>query len=359
MTVTKEPTVLVSIVIINYNTFQLTCECIQSIRETTHVPYEVILVDNNSKERNPSNFLSVFPDLKLIALKENVGFGRANNRGVEEANGKYILLLNSDTLVREQTIDETVGYLESHPDLDILGCKVMTNGGHIQRTVYEYKGELSFFRSVVFFIKRNTVMKELIRAGVELAQKRRQEESGTGTVVSVQNGGEPSVDSLVPNFHKGKRIGALVGVFLLLKKSVYLESKGFDPDFFMYDEETNWFLKRLRNYKIVFYPAVEIFHYYGASNVYKKMNLQHHVSQYLFWYKISVAHYLLFFFYNLLEVPSKAIIGLVKWDRQYFNEIPVLFKALPYALFDIPRYSNKYGSRKEMLKLRSLRRKGL
>src|SRR5207249_1191548 len=104
----------------------------------------------------------------------------------------------------------------------------------------------------------------------------------------------------------GKRIGALNGVFLLVKRSVYIESKGFDPDFFMYDEETNWFLKRLRNYNVVFYPNASIMHFYGKSNVYNKMNLQHHVSQYLFWYKISWAHYILFFLYNLVDIPCKS-----------------------------------------------------
>ncbi len=347
---------LVSIIIINYNTFALTCDCIRSIQATTHVPFEIILVDNNSRECEPEKFLTIFPQVKLIALKENVGFGRANNRGVEEAAGKYILLLNSDTLVKENTIDETVAYLEAHTELDVLGCKVMTNGGAIQRTVYEYKGELNFFGSLLFFIKRNAVMKELIRL---LVGMRSQKVLPKAVVNADTNKENQPVAAPTPNYHNGKRIGALVGVFLLLKKSVYIASRGFDPDFFMYDEETNWFLKRLRNYKIVFYPAVEIFHYYGASNVYKKMNLQHHVSQYLFWYKISIPHYLLFLLYNLAEIPSKALVSLVKRDKNLLGEIPTQFKAFPYALLDIPRYSNRYGGRKEMLKLRSLKKQGL
>lgn len=350
---------LLSVIIINYNTFQLTCDCIRSIKATAQVEHEIILVDNNSKECAPEKFLELFPDVKLIALKENVGFGRANNRGVKEAQGKYVLLLNSDTLVHQNTLDETVGYLESHPQIDILGCKVFTNGGAVQKTVYEYKGELSIFGTVIFFIKRNAVMKELIRLGVNAWHKRKAKANDHATEISK---GEAELKTQVeptPNYENGKRIGALNGVFLLLKRSVFNESKGFDPDFFMYDEETNWFLKRLRKYNAVYYPYASIMHFYGKSNVYNAMNLQHHVSQYLFWYKISAAHFVLFFLYNLVDIPCKSLVSLVKRDKSLFSEVPTMFKAFPYALFDIPRYSNHYGGRKEMLKLKSLRKKGL
>lgn len=350
---------LLSVIVINYNTFALTCDCIRSIKETTKTPHEIILVDNNSRECDPQKFLGVFPDVKLVVLNENVGFGRANNRGVQEASGKYVLLLNSDTLVHAGTLDKTVDYLERHPAVDVLGCKVFTNGNSVQKTVYEYKGELSFWGSVVFFIKRNAVMKELIRIGVNAWQRRKQRPAALPASTQEQDVETATDVQLTPNYHGGKRIGALNGVFVLLKRSVYEESKGFDPDFFMYDEETNWFLKRLRKYNVVYYPQATIMHFYGKSNVYNKMNLQHHVSQYLFWYKISAAHFVLFFLYNLVEIPCRMLVSVVKRDKGLFGEVPVLFKAFPYALFDIPRYSNRYGGRKEMLKLKSLRKNGL
>lgn len=349
---------LLSIIIINYNTFQLTCNCIRSIKNTTHVEHEIILIDNNSKECRADEFLGIFPDLKLIALNENIGFGRANNRGVEESKGKYVLLLNSDTIVHENTIDETVKCLEQNPKFDILGCKVFTNNGVVQRTVYEYKGELSILGSIIFFIKRNSIIKEftsVVYAQIEKYRNRKVERSTKISDSSIN--GNPM--SLIPNYRNGKRIGALNGVFLLLKRSVFIESKGFDPDFFMYDEEINWFLKRLRNYNIVYYPNASILHYYGKSNVYNKMSLQHFVSQYLFWYKISKLHFILFLLYNVIDIPCKTIVSLVKGDKSLLSEVTSMFKAFPYALFDIPRYSNKYGSRREMLKLKSLKRKGL
>jgi GT2 family glycosyltransferase len=201
-------------------------------------------------------------------------------------------------------------------------------------------------------------MKELISIVYKQLQKKKNKKALKSEDLKEVAGSKPE-PRFALNYYQGKRIGALVGVFLLLKRSVYLDSKGFDPDFFMYDEEMDWFLNRLRKYNIVYYPDVFIFHFFGKSDVYKKMSLQHRVSQYLFWYKMSVPHFLLFILYNIVEIPSKAIISIVTLNNKHLSEIPYIFKAFPYALFDIPRYSNKYGSRKNMLKLKSLKKAGL
>jgi GT2 family glycosyltransferase len=355
---------LLSIVILNYNTFKLTCDCIQSIKDTArNTTYEVVLIDNNSKECSPEEFLKVFPEVNLIAIKENIGYSRAKNKGFEAAKGKYILSLDSDTLVYENTIDETIEYMEKNPQADILGCKVFTNGGQIQGTTYPYKGELSFFRSIPFFIKRNTILKELIRVVYNWVQKRKKAKLPPGETSmeskEVVQSKEEKWKQITPNYVDGTRIGSLVGCFLLLKRSVYEETKGFDPDFFMYHEELEWFLNRLRKYNAVYYPYVSIMHFYSGSNIYNKMSLQLHVSHYLFWYKMSKGHLALFFLFNLVEIPCKLIMSVAKWDRWYFTDIGTVLKAFPYALFDIPRYSNKYGSRKDPLKLNFLRKRGL
>ena len=87
-----------SIIIINYNTFTLTCNCIRSIHEKlTGLSYEIVLVDNASVERDPNEFKALFPDIVLVASKENTGFTGGNNLGLKHASGEYILLLNSDT----------------------------------------------------------------------------------------------------------------------------------------------------------------------------------------------------------------------------------------------------------------------
>src|ERR1700722_7652798 len=96
---------MVSIIIINYNTFELTKNCIESVRFKTTIPYEIILVDNNSTERPADEFKNLFPDIKLVKSKVNCGFSKGNNLGIEVAQGDYILLLNSDTILLNNAID--------------------------------------------------------------------------------------------------------------------------------------------------------------------------------------------------------------------------------------------------------------
>ena len=87
----------VSIVIVNFNTFELTSNCIRSIYDkVSGLDVEIILVDNASHERNPDDFHNIFPEIILIKSEQNLGFAKGNNLGIAQAKGEYILLLNSD-----------------------------------------------------------------------------------------------------------------------------------------------------------------------------------------------------------------------------------------------------------------------
>jgi GT2 family glycosyltransferase len=337
---------LLSIIIINYNTFNLTCDCIRSIKNTATIDYEILLIDNNSKECAADQFLKLFPEIKLTALKENIGFGRANNLGMEKASGKYFLLLNSDTVVLENTINETVDFFEKNPDADVLGCRSLYPDGSNQLTVYSYGNEKKLLYAIKFFFKKNAVVNFSERVINYCIRKIK----GNSTALKEQTNHE-----IVLNYNNGERIGSMMGVFLLIRQSVYRDTRGFDPDFFMYYEESEWFLRRLRNHNIVYYPKVSIIHYYGKSDVYKKMNLQYHVSAYLFWYKFSYWHYFFFTLFNLIDIPAKLIMSIITFDRTYLKELVMAVKALPYAFFEIPRYSNAFGARNEMLKLKYLK----
>jgi GT2 family glycosyltransferase len=269
---------------------------------------------------------------------------------MEKAKGEYILLLNSDTLVLENTINETVGFMQRHPHVDVLGCRTLYPDGTTQLTVYTYENELSLVSTVARFIKSNVVFKQVQRVVNYLHRKL----SNQKYTPLAENTGEP-----VPNYNNGERIGMLMGVFLLLKKSVYTATKGFDPDFFMYYEESEWFINRLRNHNIVYYPKASIVHYYGKSDVYKKMNLQAVISQYLFWYKISYAHFIFYILYNLIEIPSRVLMGILMAKKSFLKDAIVMSKALPYVFLEIPRFSNAFGSRKSMLKLKYLQKNNL
>jgi Predicted glycosyltransferases len=122
-----------SIIIINYNTFQLTCNCIRSIKEKVHdLTYEIILVDNDSSECDPNNFLKQFPDIKLISSAENTGFTGGNNIGISKAAGEYILLLNSDTELINNAPKICYDYMQQHPETGITTAQLSYPDGKLQ-----------------------------------------------------------------------------------------------------------------------------------------------------------------------------------------------------------------------------------
>lgn len=339
---------LLSIIIVNYNTFDITCNCIRSVINTTTIDHEIILVDNNSKDHDPEDFKLIFPGITFLGLEENLGFGRANNLGMEKACGRFTLFLNSDTIVHKHAIDDTVGYMEQNQDVDILGCKVLMVDGVEQRTVYPYNGEHNLLRTAVVFVKRNAIIREILKKihGYLHKNKNTEQELAAPEAVSL-------------NYYQGRRIGELAGVFLLMKTSVCKESRGFDPDFFMYYEELEWFLNRLRKYNIVYYPFVSITHLYGKSDVNGAMPLNSHLSNYLFWYKISYGHFVLFLLYNLFEIPSQFLMAIIGFSKPRLKQIITIIQAMPYVFTDIPRYSNKFGARRYQLKTRALRKSKL
>ena len=129
-----------SIIIINYNTFQLTCNCIRSIKEKVYdLDYEIILVDNDSSERDPNLFSQNFPDIKLIISAENTGFAGGNNIGISRAKGDYILLLNSDTELLNNAPKICYDHMMQHPDVGITTAQLTYPDGRIQHNCRRFR----------------------------------------------------------------------------------------------------------------------------------------------------------------------------------------------------------------------------
>jgi hypothetical protein len=147
---------MVSVIIINYNTFQLTCDCISSVfKFTKGVPFEIILVDNASTERNPTHFLEKFPSIKLVESKKNLGFAGGNNLGIKHATGDTFLLLNSDTLLTEDSISLSFTQLQKDPSIGVLGCRQLFPDGTIQYSARRFRSIswelLDLFRFMLYF----------------------------------------------------------------------------------------------------------------------------------------------------------------------------------------------------------------
>jgi GT2 family glycosyltransferase len=141
----------VSVIIVNYNTFELTCSCVESvIKFTEGISYEIILVDNASVECLPELFLEKFPAIKLLKSIVNTGFTGGNNLGIKIASGDTILLLNSDVVLTENSIAKCFQVLKGNTKIGIVSCMLKYPDGSIQRQCQRFPSILltliEFFR---------------------------------------------------------------------------------------------------------------------------------------------------------------------------------------------------------------------
>ncbi|MFP5503976.1 MAG: glycosyltransferase family 2 protein, partial [Candidatus Sericytochromatia bacterium] len=124
---------LLSILIVNWNTRDLLLDCLRSLREAAiAMPFELIVVDNASTDGSAEAVSRAFPEARLIANAENVGFARANNQALAESRGELLLLLNPDTVVAPGQIERMLGYMQAHPRCGILGPKLLNPDGSFQ-----------------------------------------------------------------------------------------------------------------------------------------------------------------------------------------------------------------------------------
>jgi GT2 family glycosyltransferase len=131
--------VKVSVIIVNYNTFQLTNNCIRSVLDQTHhQTLEVIVVDNASVDRSAADFAILFPGVIVIQNSTNEGFAKANNKGIARATGDYILLLNSDTQLMNDAIHEAFTFLELNRSVAAVSGKLFYPDGRVQHNCQQF-----------------------------------------------------------------------------------------------------------------------------------------------------------------------------------------------------------------------------
>jgi len=236
--------VAVSIIIINYNTFQLTSNCIASIyQECIGMSFEIILVDNASTECEPSSFKSKFPDIVLIESPENVGFSKGNNLGIEVAKGEYILLLNSDTEMKNDAISPCVQYLKDNTKVGVVTTKLRYPSGEIQSTCQRFPNVMYNLLELVRFQKIFPTL-----------------------------GGKLLLANFF-DYHSIVKVDWTWGAFFMFPKAILkqLPNQKLHDDFFMYCEDMQWCLDMRKIDKEVHYiPNGEVIHYMGASKGAKK-----------------------------------------------------------------------------------------
>lgn len=251
-----------SVVIINWNTRQLLDECLASIyRETKDIDFEIFVVDNASSDRSAEMVREKYlpaeltgatapqrsegmamdreagPAVRLIENKENCGFAAANNQALREAKGNYILILNPDTIIKNNAINKALDILSKRPEIGILGPKTYNNDGTIQKTV-----------------RRDPT----ISVGLLIAAKlQRIFPSARALKNYYYRGFDYSREAYVPQIQ---------GSFMLIRRAVLDKIGFFDERFFIWFEEVDLCLRaKAAGWKILYSPVAEIIHYGGES----------------------------------------------------------------------------------------------
>ncbi|MFC1634161.1 glycosyltransferase family 2 protein, partial [Planctomycetota bacterium] len=141
----------VSIVIVAWNVRQLLNDCLKSVFDQTKgIRYEVIYVDNASEDDSVEMVRKEFPEVRIIENEKNEGFIKANNQAIEVSRGRYVLLLNSDTVVLDNAIAKTVEFADSHPEAAAVGCRVLNTDRSLQRDCFMYPSLLNLILSAVY-----------------------------------------------------------------------------------------------------------------------------------------------------------------------------------------------------------------
>lgn len=225
-----------SVIIVNYNGKDMTLDCLESIySRLQNIDFEIFLVDNASNDETAEAVSSDFPEVNVIANKENLGFSRANNQGIREAKGDYILLLNNDTLVESSDIDKIIDYMQEHKDVGILGCRINNPDGSLQLSCYRFPG---MWEMISHYTWLTRLFPDSKWAG------------------DYRNWAHDEV----------REVDFVIGAFFLIKKEV-LDGIGLlDEKFFLNAEEAEFCLRAKKaGWKRVFYPDFTIIHLGGQT----------------------------------------------------------------------------------------------
>lgn len=225
--------VSLSIVIVSWNTRELLRSCLQSIFDTVQAELQVIVIDNASGDNSAEMVREQFPKVQLVANATNVGFARANNQAFEICTGKYVLLLNSDARLLQDTADELLKVLETHTNAAAVGPMILNADGTYQAGGTDFP---------------NLLNETLLAFGVARWLR----------------GG------YYPDYPPGKKSGEVHwvgGACLLVRRRALEQIGGLDADYFMYTEETDWcFRAHKAHWNIRYSPAQRVIHYGGASS---------------------------------------------------------------------------------------------
>lgn len=235
-----------SIAIVSYNTKEVLLGCVRSVHaHTTEISFEVIVVDNDSRDGTVAALKEAYPAMRIIANPDNRGFAKAVNQALAVSRGRHVLLLNSDTIVRDQALAAMVAYLDDHLDVGAVSCTQWTGDGHLTQTCFPFPS-----------LRDHLCYSALFQRIAPTLQ---------AAAVATQ-----AVDCT-----QSQDVDWANGACLMVRRSLLQQLEGLDEAFFMYFEDVD-LCRRLRQqgYRVCHVAEAEIVHFIGRSSGRDRERLQ-------------------------------------------------------------------------------------
>ncbi len=228
-----------SIIVVSWNTRDILRDCLRSVyAETRDVSFEVIVIDNASSDGSADMVRREFPQAVLVANPDNRGFAAANNQGIDRATGRYLLLLNPDTIVLEGAIDKAIAFADHQPEAAVVGCRVLNADRTLQRSCFKFPSALNLFLLATYLDRLFP----------------RSRFFGRDRMTWWDSNDSRPVD-------------VVSGCFMLVRREAIDQVGKLDESYFIYCEETDWCYRFGRaGWKVLYMPDAEIIHLGGSSS---------------------------------------------------------------------------------------------
>ncbi len=236
----------VSVIIVSYNVYPFLDNCLRSVQQALKgIDGEIIVVDNASVDRTTTFVKEYFPQVRLIPNTDNFGFAKANNQGIDISQAEFVLLLNPDTILSENTIKECLSFMDQHPKTGAVGVKMIDGGGRFlpesKRGFPTLRASFMKMTGLYHLAPRSSFMNSYYQGHIG--------ENETG------------------------EIDVLCGAFMFIRNSTLVQSGNLDEDFFMYGEDIDLSYRiRETGQSIVYLPTTSIIHYKGESTRKSSLN---------------------------------------------------------------------------------------
>ncbi len=225
----------VSAIIVNWNTRDLLRQCLESVyRHTLEITFEVWVVDNGSSDGSAEMVAQQFSQVRLIRNQENVGFSKANNQALRQASARYLLLLNSDTALRDNAIAQMVAFLDAHSTVGIAGTRLLNSDGSWQASFDDFpRMPLDMLRDKISPSRRMRWKSRMTRHDV------------------------------TTNF----AVDYLIGAVFMIRRETMVQIGLLNEDFFMYAEDIDWCYRSARAGWATYYLGeLAVYHHNRGSS---------------------------------------------------------------------------------------------